>query len=103
MEAYEFKKHLPDNLLVFPLTRLNLKALVIHLVHITCRLHVAQDIVLELRDRLQRVTDVLVLLDVANHLGRLGPLGEVDEIGLLDDGGDTVLDEGEIGQVDTYS
>lgn len=90
---------LPHNLLVFSFPRLNLQALVVHLVHVAGSLHVAQDVVLQLRHRLQRVGDVLVLLDVADHLGRLCTLGKVDEVGLLDNRRDAVLDEGKIRQV----
>ena len=92
--------HVPHNLLVLPLAWLYLQTLVVHLVHVTGRGHVAQDVVLELGHGLKRVGYILVLLDVANHLGRLGPLGKVDEVGLLDDGGNAILDEGEIRQVD---
>lgn len=62
--------------------------------HIPRRLHITQDILLQLRHRLERVGHVLVLLDVADYLCRLGALGEVDKGGLLDDGGDTIFDEG---------
>jgi hypothetical protein len=36
----------------------------------------------------------LVLLDVADYFGGFGPLGEVDEVGFLDERGDAVFDEG---------
>lgn len=62
--------------------------------HIPRRLHITQDILLELRHRLKGVRHVLVLLDVADYLCGFGALGEVDEGGFLDDGGDAVLDEG---------
>lgn len=68
--------------------------------HVSCRLHVAEDVVLQVADRFQGEGDVLVDLDVADHLGGFGPLGEVDEVGAFDDGGDSVFDEGEVGKVD---
>jgi hypothetical protein len=36
----------------------------------------------------------LVLLDVADHFGGFGALGEVDEGGFFDQRGDPVFDEG---------
>lgn len=77
--------NVPHNLFVFSLSRLHLQALVIHLVHVTGGVHVAQNIVLQFWDRLQRVSNVLVLLYVANDLCRLCPLRKVDQIGLFDD------------------
>lgn len=62
--------------------------------HITRGLHITQNILLQLRHRLERVGHVLVLLDVSDHLGGFRALGEVDERGFLDDGGDAVFDEG---------
>ena len=93
----------PCNLLILPLPRLHAQALFIHLLHIGVHLlHRIEDILLQLRHGLQRVRRVLVLLDVADDLGRLGALGEVDEVRALDDGGDTVFDEGEVGEVDAW-
>lgn len=63
-------------------------------------LHVVEDVLLQLHDGLQVVGHVLVLLDVADDLGCFGVLGEVDGGGFLDDGGDAVFDEGEVGEVD---
>lgn len=90
----------PNNLLVLSLARLDLETLVVHLVDVSSRLHVAQDVVLQLGYGLERVADVLVLLDIADDVGRLRSLGEVDEVGLLDDGRDAILDKGQIRQVD---
>lgn len=95
--------HKPRDLLILSLPRLDGQALVIHLMHITRRLHVAQDVVLQLRHGLERIRHVLVLLDVTDHLSRLGALGEVDKVRLLDDGRDTVFDEGQVGQIDAYT
>jgi hypothetical protein len=44
----------------------------------------------------------LVLLDVADHFGRLCPLGEVDQVGSFDERGYAILDEREIGEVYTF-
>lgn len=62
--------------------------------HIPRGLHITQNILLQLRHRLERVGDVLVLLDVSDDFRGFGALGEVDEGGFLDDGGDAVFDEG---------
>ena len=63
-------------------------------------LHVAQDVVLKFRHGLEGVGNVLVLLNVANDFCGFGTFGEVDEVGTLDDGGDTVFNEGQVGEVD---
>jgi len=91
----------PCNLLVLPFPGLDLQTLVVHLVDVTGCLHVAQNVILQIPDRLQRVRHVLVLLHVADDIRSLGPFGEVDQIGLLDHRGDTVFNEGQIGQIDT--
>lgn len=95
--------YIPHNLLVFALTRLNLQTLVVHFMHVSRGLHIAQDVVLQLGNWLQRVAHVLVLLDVADDFGRLCPLGKVNQVRLLNDGGDTVLDKCKIGQVNTWA
>lgn len=64
-------------------------------------LHVTQNVILQLVYALQTIRHVLVLLDVANDFGGLGALRKVDELRLLDDGRNTVLDERQIGEVDT--
>lgn len=89
--------YIPHNLLVLTLAWLDLQALVVHLMHISRSLHVAKDVVLQLGHRLQGVSHILVLLDVTNHLCRLCPLGEVDQVSLLDDGGYAILNEGKVG------
>ena len=94
--------HVPCNLLVLALTRLNGQTHLVHFVHIACGLHVRQNVVLQIGHRLQWVRHVLILLNVANHLGRLCALGKVDQIRLLDQGRDTVLDECKISKVNTY-
>lgn len=95
------RRNIPDNLLILSFSRLNLQTLVVHLMHISRRLHITQNVVLQLGYWLQGVTHILVLLDITNHLSGLRSLGEVDEISLLDDGGDAVFDEGQIGQIYT--
>lgn len=67
--------------------------------HIPSRLHITQYILLQLWDGLQGVWDILILLDITDHLGRLGPLSEVYQRRLFYDGGDTVLNEREVGEV----
>jgi hypothetical protein len=91
----------PCDLLVFTLTRLHLQTQFVHLVYIACRLHVRQDIVLQFRDRLQWKWHILVLLDIANHLGGLCAFGKVDKVRFFDEGGDTVFDEGQVGKIYT--
>lgn len=70
--------------------------------HVTGGLHVLQNVILKLRNRLQGVRHVLVLLDVPDNFRCLGPLRKIDEVGLLDDRRDTIFDERQIGQVNTY-
>ena len=70
--------------------------------NIASSLHVGQDVVLQLRHRLQGVGYVLELLNVTDNLGCLCPFGKVDKAGLLDDGRDTILNKGEVRKVDTY-
>ena len=103
MDSEETMFHQPCDLLVLPLSWLDLQALVVHLVHIARTVHVAEDIILKIANGPQRIRDVLELLDVANHVGGLGPLRKVDEVGAFDDGGDAVFDEGEVGQENTYA
>lgn len=69
--------------------------------HIARRLHVGEDIVLQLGNRLQRVGYVLILLDIANDFGRLRALGKVDEIGAFDQRWNTVFDKGQVREIDT--
>ena len=90
---------IPRNLLVLALPRLDLQAAVVHLVHVAGRLHVAEDVVLDLGNGDVLIWRVLVLLDVADDFGRLGPLAEVDQVRLRQ-GGNAVLDESQVGQVD---
>lgn len=69
--------------------------------HITRCLHVGENVLLKLWDRLQWIWHILVLLNVADDLCSLAALGEIDEVGLLDNSWNTVLDESQVGQVNT--
>lgn len=91
---------LPRDLLVLSLSRFHRQALVVHLMYIARRLHVAEDVILQVRHRLQRIRHVLVLLNPPDHFGRLGTLGEVDEVGLLDHGRYAIFNEGQVGKID---
>ena len=91
----------PCNLLILPLPRFHAQALLVHFLHIGIHLlYCVEDVLLQLRHGLQRVRRVLILLNIADYLGSLGALGEIDEIRALDDGGDAVFDEGEVGEID---
>lgn len=68
--------------------------------HIAGRLHIRENVLLQLWNRLQRVRYVLILLNVANDFGRLRALGKVDEIGAFDQRGNTVFDECQICKID---
>ena len=69
--------------------------------HITRRVHVRQYVVLQLRYWLQRVRRILILLNVTDDFRSLCALSKVDEIRLLDQRGNSVLNEGQIGEVYT--
>lgn len=92
---------LPCDLLIFSFSGLNLKRSIIHLMNLVCTLHVSDNVLLQLRDSLETVWDVLELLNIANDFRRLGSLRKIDQVRLLDDGWNTVLDEGQISQVDS--
>jgi hypothetical protein len=68
--------------------------------HIACRLHVGEDILLQLRYGLQGVRHVLILLDVTNDFSRLCPLGKVDQICAFDQRGYAVFDKGQVCKID---
>ena len=61
--------------------------------HVSCRLHICQDVILQVADGLQRIRDVLVLLNITYDIRGFGAFGEVDEIRLLDNGRYAVFDE----------
>lgn len=89
----------PRDLLVLPLPRFHLQTLLIHLMYIPCRLHVTQDVILQIADWLEWVGHVLVLLDVTNDFGGFGALGEIDELCAFYDGGYAVFDEGQVCEI----
>lgn len=60
--------------------------------HVAGGLHAAQNVILQLRNRLQLVWDILVLLNVANDFSGFGALVEVNQVG-RGVGGDAVFDE----------
>lgn len=64
-------------------------------------LHVAQYVILQIPNGLQRVRHVLVLLDFSDNIRSLCSFGKVDEVGTFDDRGYTIFDEGQVRQVDT--
>lgn len=100
-QIYQRQCHIPHDLFIFSLTRFHHQTLVVHLVNVSSSLHVGQDVVLEIRNRVQGVWRVLVLLYVSDDLCSLCTLGKVDEVGLLNNRGDTILDKSKIGQVYT--
>ena len=97
----ETKINQPCDFLVLPLPWLHQQTLVIHLMNIAGCLHVAKYVVLQISDGLQRVRHILVLLNVPNDICRFGAFGEVDKVGLLDDRGYAIFNEGQIGQIST--
>lgn len=68
---------------------------------ISCGAHVVEDILLQLRHRLQAVRDVLILLNISNDFCSLGSFSKVDEVVLFQIGGYTIFNEGEIGEINT--
>ncbi len=70
--------------------------------HIPGSLHITQYVLLQLWYWLQGVRYVLVLLDITNDFCRLGALGEVNQRRLLNDGWNAILNESQVGKIDTY-
>lgn len=68
--------------------------------HIARGLEITEDVVLKFWNRLEEIRDVLVLLDVANDLGGLRSLVEIDQFRRRERGY-TILNERQIRQVDT--
>lgn len=91
---------IPRNLLVFSLPGFHLQAPLVHIMHVASGLHIAQNVVLQLRNGLEEVGHVLVLLDISNNFGGLEALVEIDQIGRCV-GRDTVFDERKVRQIDT--
>jgi len=77
---------LPRNLLIFPLSRLELKTSVILrlLADIRCRQDDGNDNIVELGYRYKRVRHVLICLNFPDHFCCFGSFREVDEVGVLD-------------------
>ena len=61
-----------------------------------------QNPLLEIRNRVERIRYVLILLYVANDFGSLGSFRKIDQLRILDDRCNAVFDEGKICQVYTY-
>jgi hypothetical protein len=92
----------PRNLLFLALSWLNLQAFIVHLVHVARRFHMVQNPLLEIRNRVERIRYVLILLYVANDFGSLGSFRKIDQLRVLDDRCNAVFDEGKICQVYSY-
>ena len=69
--------------------------------HISCRLHIAENVFLEFGDRLERIGNVLILPNVTDDFCSFGTFGEVYQICAFDDRRNTVLDKCKVRQVDT--
>lgn len=78
-------KDLPSNLLVLSFSWLDNETSVIHLMHVSGRLHILQNVLLQLWHCVKRVWHILILLNIPNDLGSLGSFGKVDKVGLFDD------------------
>jgi hypothetical protein len=61
-----------------------------------------QNPLLEIRNRVERIRYVLILLYVANDFGSLGSFRKIDQLRVLDDRCNAVFDEGKICQVYSY-
>jgi hypothetical protein len=61
-----------------------------------------QNPLLEIRNRVERIRYVLILLYVANDFGCLGSFRKIDQLGVLDDRCDAIFNEGKICQVYSY-
>lgn len=67
--------------------------------HVTSRLHIAQDVLLKVDNGPEGIWNILILLNVADDFGGLGPFSEVDEVGALDHRWDAVFDKGQVRKV----
>lgn len=72
---------IPCNLFVFSFSRLDFETSVVHVVYISRGLQVTEDVILEFRNGLEEIRDVLVLLDISDNLCGLGSLIEVNQFG----------------------
>ena len=62
--------------------------------HITSLFHVVKDPFLQIGHGIERVGDILILLNIANDLSCFESFREVDELSILDNRGYSVLDKG---------
>jgi hypothetical protein len=60
-----------------------------------------QNPLLEIRNRVERIRYVLILLYVANDFGSLGSFREIDQFCVLDNRCNAIFDESEISQIYT--
>lgn len=67
--------------------------------HVTSRLHVAEDVLLKVDNRPEGIWNILILLNIADDFGGLGPFSEVDEVGAPDHRWDAVFDKGQVRKV----
>lgn len=93
------RNFLPRNLLILPLSWLHQQTLVVHFMNITSSLHVAQDVLLKVGNRPERVWNILILLNVPDDFGGLGPFSKVYEIGALDHRWNAVLDKRQVREI----
>lgn len=91
---------IPCNFFVFSFSRLDFETSVVHVVYITRGLQITEDVILEFRNWLKEVWNVLVLLDISDNLCGLGSLVEVNQF-RRGKRWDTVLDESQIRKVNT--
>lgn len=70
---------LPRNFLVFSLSWFQAQGQVVHIIDIPSRLHVCNDIILKLRNRLQRIRYGLILLNLSDNIGGLHAFVEIDQ------------------------
>lgn len=96
----ETQIHQPCDLFILPLARFYLQTLVVHLMDITCSLHVAKDVVLQVTHALEGIRHILVLLNVADDFSGFSTFSKIDQVGLADNAGDAIFDESEIREVD---
>ena len=101
MSTNETKLNQPRDLFVLPLPRLDLQTLLVHLVHIACRLHVVQYVILEIGDGLEWVGHILIILDISDNIGGFDALRKIDKVCAFDDRGNAVFNEGQVGEVNT--
>ena len=70
--------------------------------HIASRLHVAQHVILQVRDRFEDVGYILILLDISNDVGRLSSFSKVDEVCTFDYRRYAVFDECQVCEINAW-